>query len=438
MDWGPVGPSVFFMLSGYLITLSLWKQGAVRDVKSVGFVQFLAVFHARRIFRLLPVILILILLGALAGLPEYLETWAWHLTFTTNILLVLRNDWIGSLSHLWSLSMQEQFYLLWPLVLLVPRAFVPHVMVMLVALAAGFRLVCIETGMPEFARWFLLPGSLDAFATGGLVAWLVWNGRTKIFVSREWAMPLGLAALISLGFSRYLRFLPDTHPGTAAVDIFESAFFGWLLICLVETPESRVSRALKFRPLVFVGTVSYGIFVFHTLVAVLLLDFLKSAGFAEVLPPLGNIVLFLLASIAVAAVSWRGIERPLNRWVRTLEFDFTKVREPFAALWSTLRLRGILRARPSSWENTARFFPAFHRPFAAVLGGVIVAATIFLMLTHTLKQAGQGAPPSRSDEVADAAPATEANQDSVILDDPLYLDMETLQGRDEASGEVAL
>jgi hypothetical protein len=168
IDWGPVGPSVFFMLSGYLITLSLWKLEATYQAKQISFWRLLAGFHARRIFRLLPILIILILIGSFTDLPEYRETWAWSLTFTTNLLLVLHNDWIGGISHFWSLSMQEQFYFLWPVVLLVPRAFFPQAMVAAIALAAGFRLTCIEVGAPEFARWFLLPGSLDAFATGGL------------------------------------------------------------------------------------------------------------------------------------------------------------------------------------------------------------------------------------------------------------------------------
>lgn len=379
IDWGPVGPSIFFVLSGYLITLSLWKLQAGQPAGRVGWL--LAGFHARRICRLLPVIALLLLAGSLAGLPEYRETWMWSLTFTTNLLLVLHNDWIGGLSHFWSLSMQEQFYLLWPLVLLVPRARFLQAMFATIVLAAGFRLACIESGASVFARWFLLPGSLDAFATGALVAWLVRNRRAGIVFSRRWAFPLGIAAFASLAFSRYLRFLPDTHPATAAVEIFEYFFFAWLLIYLVEAPESRVSRVLGFRPLVFVGTVSYGIFVFHTLVGILSAHLLNAAGFSGSLFPLERASLFTLASIAVASASWYGLEKPVNRWVRSLESDPAKLWNSFGALCSGgLRVAGSLGAH--LFGNQGRFSGAPRRPGAFVFGAAI--AGVFFLSTLTL------------------------------------------------------
>ncbi len=112
IDWGPVGPNLFFALSGYLITLSLWKLRKKAAAESLGFGWLLAKFHARRMGRLLPAIVVLLVIGWALGLPEYRETWAWHLTFLTNMFIIWNNTWVGSLSHLWSLSLQEQFYLL--------------------------------------------------------------------------------------------------------------------------------------------------------------------------------------------------------------------------------------------------------------------------------------------------------------------------------------
>jgi peptidoglycan/LPS O-acetylase OafA/YrhL len=88
MDWGPVGPSVFFLLSGYLITLSLWKLQDQNDSGLWSFSQIVASFHARRICRLLPLIGVLLIIGWVCGIEEYRETWAWHVTFLTNFYLV--------------------------------------------------------------------------------------------------------------------------------------------------------------------------------------------------------------------------------------------------------------------------------------------------------------------------------------------------------------
>ncbi len=244
--------------------------------------------------------------------------------FLTNFYLVAHNEWIGGLSHFWSLSLQEQFYLVWPVVLLVPRRVFPHAMILVIVGASVFRLQCILTGASEFSRWFLLPGSLDAFATGGLAAWVLRNKRASAVTLKIWEWPLFLAAVASLAFSRHLRYLPDTNPGTAAVELFECVFFGWLLLQLVEAPKSLASRALTFRPLIFVGKVSCGIFVFHTLVGVSLSPWVNDAGLNKTSDPFLRAAILAAISIIVAAASWLWMEQPLNRWVRTQDFAISK------------------------------------------------------------------------------------------------------------------
>ena len=187
-------------------------------------------------------------------------------------------------------------------------------------------------------------GDGDAFATGGLTAWILRSKRASALTSTIWAWPLFLVALASLAFSRYLRFLPDTNPGTAAVELFECVFFGWLLLCLVEAPKSLASRALTFRPLILVGKVSYGIFVFHTLVAVSLSPWLKAAGLNETSYPFLRAAILAAISIAVAAASWNWMEQPLNRWVRNQEFDFSRSWERGKTAMSS-SLRGSLAPR---------------------------------------------------------------------------------------------
>ncbi len=348
-DWGPLGPSVFFLLSGYLITLSLWKLQDKAGTSGWHFGRLLMEFHARRIFRLLPVVLVLLAIGCLLGLKEYRETWTWHATFLTNFLLVKTNQWVGSLSHLWSLSLQEQFYLLWPLVLVVPRSVFPAAMIAVVFGAAAFRFGCIVTGASEFSRWFLLPSSLDAFAVGGLVAWMLRYQKIDFMRAKRLALPLCVIALSSLAFSRYLRFLPGSNPATSMVEVFECVFFVWLLLRLVAVPNSLPSRALAFEPLIFVGKVSYGIFVFHALVATLISPLLVDIGLTGRGSFFPRIMILVAASIAVAAVSWHLLEQPLNRWVRGPAFSFNwwmRGRETFADLrmWLSAPVIPLLRS----------------------------------------------------------------------------------------------
>ncbi len=315
LDWGPIGPVVFFMLSGYFITQSLWKiQG--RAAEGSPMLPLALGFHARRIFRILPAVILLLVIGGFLGMEECSTTWPWHLAFLTNFLVIFQREWIGSVSHLWSLSLQEQFYLLSTLILFVPRAYFVRTMLVAIAAAGIFRLVCILYGSSEYARWLLLPGSLDAFATGGLAAWLVREGYAEVIFRPRISRLIAAGAVVSLVVSRFLRFLPDTHLGTAAVETFQAVFFLWLLLCLVANSTGMLSRIFLFRPLVFLGRVSFGIFVFHTLVAY------AAAPALRMLPesPLLRAVILVGLSVAVAVPSYHLLEQPMNRLAKRLDF----------------------------------------------------------------------------------------------------------------------
>lgn len=314
LDWGPVGPSVFFMLSGFFITQSLWR------IQQTGHPVWPAMlrFHSRRFFRLAPSIAVLLLIGAALGIEEHRETWYWHMLFLSNFLVVFRAEWIGSLSHLWSLAVQEQFYLLWTLILFVPRSRFAQTMLILCLCALLFRTVCIVAGSSEFARWLLLPGSLDAFAVGGLAAWLHQRG-TRLWVPPPALRHLPLcAAIASLVLSRFLRFLPDTHLGTAWVEIFESAFFLWLLLHLLRTPSSRLAATFCWKPLVFLGRLSFGIFVFHTLIAVAVGRFFFFESLASGPRQLVYAGSLVVLSTLVAMASRTVLEAPVQQWASKL------------------------------------------------------------------------------------------------------------------------
>jgi len=212
-------------------------------------------------------------------------------------------------------------------------------MILVIVGASVFRLQCILTGASEFSRWLRLPGSLDAFATGGLVAWILRNKRASAVTSKIWLWPLFLAAVASLAFFALLAVPAGYQPWHCGVELFECVFFGWLLVRLVEVPQSLATRTLTFRPLTFVGKVSYGIFVFHTLAAFFVSPWLKAVGLEETSYLFLRAAILTAISIAVAAVSWRWMEQPLNRWVRNQEFDISKSWERGKAAMNNLLAR---------------------------------------------------------------------------------------------------
>ncbi len=327
---GPIGPTIFFVLSGYLVTRSLLGNGT-----KPGGLALMASFHLRRLCKLMPPLVVLVVLGTMAGLPEFANDWAWHLGFSTNFLMIAREDWSGAASHLWSLAVQEQFYLLWPLLLLFcPRRHLVRTILVLAALALCWRLACIHTGASSFARWFFLMGSLEAFAVGSLVA--LWRPGATF----GWGGNL-MASTVAIGLfllSTALRHMPQTHWASAFVEIPETLAIAWLVVRLLDR-SSLPSFLLSHPWLAAMGRISFGIFLYHTLVAVTLGPLLR--GFGVGYASLTMVALLLMASLLIAAASHVALERPIQQWARTVEWPesrglTTPVRRIASRLWRVI------------------------------------------------------------------------------------------------------
>src|SRR4051794_35296056 len=116
---GHLGVFLFFVISGYLITgiLLRGRQRIVAGDGSRG--QLLRSFYIRRTLRIWPAFYAVLAIAWLCDLTGLRDTIWWHATFTSNILFYIKNEWLPwPTAHLWSLSVEEQFYLLWPLLIL--------------------------------------------------------------------------------------------------------------------------------------------------------------------------------------------------------------------------------------------------------------------------------------------------------------------------------
>jgi peptidoglycan/LPS O-acetylase OafA/YrhL len=173
LPWGDLGVQLFFVLSGFLITGIL--LGCQREVdagrQSVAF--SLRQFYVRRCLRIFPAYYLTLGLTSLSLWPIVRETLPWHAGYASNFYLASLGAWRDTVSHLWTLSVEEQFYLLWPLVvLLVPRRRLLRVVIGVVVAAPLFRLATFAAGAPELWRVVLLPSCMDALGLGALLACL--------------------------------------------------------------------------------------------------------------------------------------------------------------------------------------------------------------------------------------------------------------------------
>jgi len=337
LDWGPVAPTVFFMLSGFFVTGSLLRMKQSDQINW----STLQSFHFRRLARLLPAFYILLAVGWLAGLEEFREGLGWHALFLSNVKMAATGEWAGGLSHLWSLANQEQFYLLCPLVFLLPARWIPHALIGIVGLALGFRLACLYWGAPEMVRWLLLPASLDSFAVGSLVA-IGLRHREKL-IPVGWGAVALVVATLSWFISRGLRHLDFMGSlWIAFVDVFEISALAICLILFVQYPTARLARVFAFAPLAFIGRISYGLYLWHIMVATAVSSYLDRMGLDAKEDVLVRAFIMTVLSVGVAWFCWIGIERPFIEWARNI----APIRLRLAALWRRVAkfFRGLSEA----------------------------------------------------------------------------------------------
>ncbi len=321
---GWVGLDVFFVLSGFLITAMLLDEVRVHGRVS------LPLFYARRAFRLLPALFTMLGIWTLLLLAFHDRSWfaatpggdgtgdpvnVGGALRQVGIVLVYGVNWVyalgsGSapLAHLWSLAVEEQFYLVWPFLLLLVVRFVP----------AGRRawpvlgLAAVSALLPFF-YWNDGAGTdriyfgTDTRAVGmllGVVAALHWHrrtaraGSTVLPTTRAW---LGLATVLIFLLS--VGNIPLKSLGGPAIMALAAM---QVVPYLVEHPGSMLARLFDRRVLVWLGCRSYAVYLWHYLWATWL----------NPLTPWASIPVGVAASLACAWLSWRWVEAPALRYAR--------------------------------------------------------------------------------------------------------------------------
>jgi peptidoglycan/LPS O-acetylase OafA/YrhL len=294
---GWTGVVVFFSLSGFLITGGLWDSlHPSQDQSPIRASHVLRNFYARRALRILPLYyaaLIAAAIAAIAGGSQFSELQPLAIfVFFLQDLPYLAQAAIHHFSqlplyHLWSLAVEEQFYLLWPALLLLARSRrgAIHLCLWIFATAAIFRIIVF--GLPGLA-WtrhlqlfdsFLLT-QCGALALGAALALALRNGPATVKLIQRWATPsffAGLALyLLSSLLCGYFYLAPPLQfmLGLPGVSIASTALLVWLLRPGV--PQS----VARFAPLAWLGRISYAFYVLHILLQPLYDDLGQSLSHA--------------------------------------------------------------------------------------------------------------------------------------------------------------
>jgi hypothetical protein len=164
------------VLSGFLITGILLDQRTLLETGESNTWEILSIFYKRRALRIWPVMFFTLALVWLAGNRfERQDDMLYHMLFSSNILFFLRGEFCSSLAHFWTLAVEQQFYLVWPFVILFTRrSRLEFAIIAAIAIAPLFRLALFTEGFTQFAQFNVFPlGNTDSLGTGSLMAfWL--------------------------------------------------------------------------------------------------------------------------------------------------------------------------------------------------------------------------------------------------------------------------
>jgi peptidoglycan/LPS O-acetylase OafA/YrhL len=305
---GFFGVDLFFVLSGFLITRLLTEE-----IDAEGRIN-LPHFYLRRVLRLGPPLLLL-LMAYLAFAPSAWPQWSLKEHFRDAALAgFYLSDYARAfwgiprvLQHSWSLSVEEHFYLIWPLALLLlarckPGRRVP-ILLGLFLLATAWRIF-------EYyhAGWTATYYRFDTRMSGLIAGALLATCMTRMNpVSERTANIIGVAAYGALILCLSIGYWRSPWVLIWMTTLAELAAVGFLIAA--STPKSWARSILSARPLVGLGVISYGVYLWHYPVAVYFRDWL---------PWHQTVLIAALSAIAIATASYLTIERPLQRYRRNL------------------------------------------------------------------------------------------------------------------------
>src|SRR6478672_9647962 len=311
---GPFGVTVFFVLSGFLITRILLENrneaGAFKHSRS----SILKNFYIRRALRIFPAYYFTLFMVAIfhhrVNFPFPHKELVTNLSYTSNFYVFSIKAWPPLTPHFWSLAVEEQFYLVWPLAMLfTPKKYLLH----LIALFIGIGIISqFLASDPEFS--YVLPQTcLDALGLGGLLAWIVvykpgWLSKTYQFISIAAICSLMIMALDWLGLAFYHQWR-----------ILYSLLDTWMICYILINQQKRtpILSVLNNPILISIGKVSYGMYLYHVLFFYLFwsktmelffrfIPFIQSNYYPYLFFVLNGCVLYLLCWL-----SWTLLEKPI-------------------------------------------------------------------------------------------------------------------------------
>jgi peptidoglycan/LPS O-acetylase OafA/YrhL len=359
---GFVGVDVFFVISGFLIT-SLILEDQARGQFALGS------FYARRARRILPALTVMLLACTVPALllmspaqqMDFFRMMTAVALFFSNVVLAGTTGYFDGpaeerpLLHTWSLSVEEQYYFLFPLLLLAGWKLRPRRLATLLVVLAIASLALAEAGWRHYRgpNFFFTPSRVWELLAGSLAAFAATRGPTPPSApAAHRRQALALVGLVAIGCALLLF---DRQTPTPSLFLL-APVGGTVLVLLYGTQGTWTAKLLSVPPLVGVGLVSYSAYLWHQP----LLAFAKVNRLEPL--PAATLAGLVVATFTIAFLSWRFVEQPVRRAKHMPVVQTLIIAIACSAMLALMGVGGRLAAQSASGAVPASVTRAFQPP----------------------------------------------------------------------------
>lgn len=333
IDGGFLGVTVFFVLSGYLITDIL-----VNEFERNGKIDFKK-FWIKRFRRLLPALIIMLVFIAswitlfqrsfLVGLREeilaaFVYVSNWYYVFQEHSYFTKFAP-PSPLQHMWSLAVEEQFYIVWPILMLLALKFIPSkgkiaVFILLLSFISAEAMAFMFTPDIDPSRVYFGTDTRAFSLLLGAALAMVWpSAKLSNNVTSELRKTLNITGLVSLvALIVMMVFIQEDGTFLYYGGMYLASAVTAVLIAVIVHPASSIGKLFSFKPLLWIGVRSYGIYIWHFPIIVLLGIAVKTETISGT-----KIVIALLLTFILSSLSWHFVEEPIRKgewknWLATI------------------------------------------------------------------------------------------------------------------------
>jgi peptidoglycan/LPS O-acetylase OafA/YrhL len=322
---GDLGVRMFFVLSGFLITSILLNSRTAIKKGMISRRAVLAHFYARRFLRLAPLYFVVLTLMFIY-LPEARKYALWFFSYLQNIHFAIEGKFTIA-NHFWTLAVEEQFYLVWPfLILFLPRNLLLPTMIGVVVLGVVSRGTFLYLGMTHFSASMLTSSHFDTLGIGSLLAVLARTSDGRMHIKRGYLNAAFLSSLVLLGIVFFTKMIGMSSSIEFLLgELGAGLLFVWVIGIGMVGFRGPIGFMLNQPSLVYLGKVSYGMYVYHWFVPQIVEQTTSVVDFSFPVTSWGRFALFSVISIVFAIISWHLMERPVLGLKRMFSYDRRQV-----------------------------------------------------------------------------------------------------------------